>query len=408
MKFTATVKALKSILSGLMVLISNNDQLPILNNIFMKLEGNSLNLMTSDLDNYIIVETTVKGKSDGEICIPARLFNGIVNSFVSDITITLNDGIVNIKSDKAEFNIPTEDTDSYPRSFDIEDMKSMVLTDGNVKQLHKVLHSTATPQEVEEMMKPEFSAVYFNATDENLTFAATNSYKLTETKHLLTAGQKTDNISLLLSNKFANLICKYGKEKEKSFELSYNDKFVKAEIGSMLIISKIVTEQYPAYQSVIPKDFNSIFTVKKDVLMTAIKRASLVNPKVTEFKFNEQTLTITGNLPDANMTYSSNVPFTSVSENAPAEFKINAEYLQDAIAETDPEKEEITINVANKNILISGKAGQIELIMFKNKPEQKKKDKKEKETAETKTAETTATEPKPKATKKTKETKKAA
>lgn len=78
MKFIISVEQLLNNLLKLNLVVPSKSVLPILSNIYVRLEGNTLYMLTSDLETFISTEIEVEGKKDGNITIPAKKFVDLV------------------------------------------------------------------------------------------------------------------------------------------------------------------------------------------------------------------------------------------------------------------------------------------------------------------------------------------
>lgn len=78
MKFIISVEQLLNSLLKLNLVVPGRSVLPILSNVYVRLEGNTLYMLTSDLETFINTEIEVEGEKDGSITVPAKKFVDLV------------------------------------------------------------------------------------------------------------------------------------------------------------------------------------------------------------------------------------------------------------------------------------------------------------------------------------------
>jgi len=78
MKFIISVEQLLNSLLKLNLVVPSRSVLPILSNIYVRLEGNNLYMLTSDLETFISTEIEVEGKRNGSITVTAKKFVDLV------------------------------------------------------------------------------------------------------------------------------------------------------------------------------------------------------------------------------------------------------------------------------------------------------------------------------------------
>ena len=68
---------------------------------------------------------------------------------------------------------------------------------------------------------------------------------------------------------------------DEDINISIGESFITAQLKKDIIITKIIDEKFPDYNSVIPKDNNKTFLIDKKVLLGAIRRVAIFSNKST-------------------------------------------------------------------------------------------------------------------------------
>ena len=97
MKFETFGNEFVKAISSVSYIIPTRSTLPILGDILFELRGNTLKMLSSDLEIFIRTSIEVKGKEDGEIAIPSKDLLNLVRSLSSYIEVSEN--FPNLKPD---------------------------------------------------------------------------------------------------------------------------------------------------------------------------------------------------------------------------------------------------------------------------------------------------------------------
>src|SRR3989344_3860143 len=178
MKVTVNQKNLKKVLWLVEKIVSKNPALPILNNILIKTDSGRLKVSSTNLEIGINCMIGAKIDEVGEIAVPARVVSDFINN-VSDEKITLNtkNNTLSINSDKYKTQILGFDSKDFPIIPKLKDKPAAVISS---KVLKSMLFSVADSMAV-SATRPELSGVYIELGPKNMIFAATDSFRLSET-----------------------------------------------------------------------------------------------------------------------------------------------------------------------------------------------------------------------------------
>ena len=118
MKLKVNSSDLAKALSHLQGVVELRHTLPILSNVIIKAEDNSLRLSSTNLDIFCSEKITDNVEINGEISVPAITLHEIVKKLPqgSDIDFNMDESgnSINIKSGRSRFNLSTLPTDDFP------------------------------------------------------------------------------------------------------------------------------------------------------------------------------------------------------------------------------------------------------------------------------------------------------
>jgi DNA polymerase-3 subunit beta len=387
MKFTTSIKTLRDAFYKLMNAVQPKTALPILSCVFMTLKDNLLTMLTTDLTNYIAVSESVKSTVNGTICVSAKVINDIINSLSPDaeITFELIKKTLFLTSNDSKFELETEDANDFPTYANIEKVEKISLSKDHIKAIGQVIHAASTDE-----LHRSMNGVYFD-NDSKLSIVATDGHRLS----LYKTAKLDKKFQFLLNLSTARLLNKYGKE-HNEVDIEFNTQFIKAVIGNMAIVSRLIDDTYPDYASVIPTEFVNTASFDKKELTTAVKLASMIAGE----QFNRVILNIgKENCVLSSMDEEKGLKFkTTIScenkESYDAEF--NGAYFLDMLNATENEKDKPILFEFTPTMLHVNQGSYMEIVMqlrnVNEKPTTKTEAKtKIEEAHKTRTAEATKT-----------------
>ncbi|MFA6105600.1 MAG: DNA polymerase III subunit beta [Patescibacteria group bacterium] len=278
MKISCTKENLTQALTLVSGATGKNINLPILNNILIKVSENKTEFITTNLELAVIVVVRAKIEEIGSFTVPARTLTDIVNLLPNEnIQFSVKDNELIVTCGKSSTKIKGTLADDFPIIPSLPTGKGYLLNAVSLKQgLSDVLSSAAKND-----IRPELSGIfcYFDTNEKRVVLAATDSYRLAEKKIKLEQGDEELKIIIPAKsaqeiNHLLNTTSEEG-EKEKNAKILVGDNQIVVSFNNAQIISRLVEGQYPDYTQIIPKDFNIIITADTEKFIKEMKAAGL-------------------------------------------------------------------------------------------------------------------------------------
>lgn len=264
--------------------------LPILNNVLISTEKNFLNLTTTDLEVGINWWSLVKTEKGGKIAVPARILSNFVNFLPNKpVELEVKDLTLKIKCDDYQTSIKgfnPEDFPIIPKVISNEKIviKSQVFCQ-NLSRVVDVASFSST--------KPEISGIYFLFQKNLIIMAATDSFRLGETRIFLESSKNslTKDCSLILPQKAAKEIINILGGENGDLTICFSPNQILFETGltetshpKIQLVSRLIEGEYPNYQEIIPKKSETKIQVSLSEIINQIKLSSLFSSKINEVK----------------------------------------------------------------------------------------------------------------------------
>ena len=276
MKFTILQKNFKQNLDVVGNAINSRTPLPVLSNILIKTEKGRIKLVASDLQVTIATYVGAKIDEDGEITIPAKLLSEFVNQLVDEkITGELESNSLQLTTNKVKAVFSGIPANEFPEVVDIKDSSTKIVLDANkfLESIHKVYFASATDEG-----RPVLTGVYLKVKGNSLILASTDGFRMSEYKLSLSKPIKNEFECIVPARIFSTVLKSFlGYVSVETLDLYFNaDKnMLSIVVDDMEASFRTIEGEYPDYQSVIPKDFDTTISIEKSEFSNAIKLANV-------------------------------------------------------------------------------------------------------------------------------------
>lgn len=269
-------------------IIGKNLTLPILNNLLLTTDKKQLKLSATDLEiaitNYIIC----KIEKEGGITIPAKtIFNFVNNLPNKKIEINIKNNIIYLKCDNFKSNIKGLDIKDFPI---IPKIKNEPILEISSTELRKSLEQVVNFTSLSDI-RPEITGILFNfSSDKEIKFVATDSFRLGE-KIVYFKNNKISKDyrgSVIIPNKttqeLIRIISNLEKDDESLVKISIENNQILFNLSKIQIVSKLIEGNYPSYQQLIAKQFETSVLIDREELLKAVKLSSFFSSKINDVR----------------------------------------------------------------------------------------------------------------------------
>ncbi|HQO11399.1 MAG TPA: DNA polymerase III subunit beta [bacterium] len=267
--------------------------LPILEGVMVKADDNTVQFSATDLEVGIRVSALAKISKSGQAVVPARILSALGKLMSGDkVSLELIKNSLVIKDDDNETSLQTLVSEDFPVIPQPNDDFSVEINGSELsKGLAQVIDCVSTSQS-----RPEISGVYLKISGDQLTIAATDSYRLAQKNISLSVKAKKDREMILpakavnhligIIGETNNLIKVSGDDNQIRFEFTLGEAPLSLEIE---MVSRLIEGTYPRYQEVIPQKSSVKIRVDRHEFMGKIKAASLLSDQTYEVRLSTQS-----------------------------------------------------------------------------------------------------------------------
>jgi len=317
--------------------VAARSTLPILGNIMLATDASRLKLSATNLEIGINCWVGAKVEQEGAITVPARLLADFVNSLPPeriDMELITRTQTLNLKCGRFEANIRGLDAQEFPDvglpgddsriSLNAEDLRAMI---------DRVAFAAATDES-----RPVLTGVLAELTNESLTFAAADSYRLSVASTPLVEGPPNPISIIIPARALQELRRISGDVDTIDMRIAPNHSQVFFHFDDIDLVSQLVEGTFPNYRQIIPASSSTKTIVNTGEFLQAARMAAIFardSANIARFNIVPGGEDGPGQL-IVNATSSEqgdNVSELDVQvEGAPIEIAFNARYLVDALS----------------------------------------------------------------------------
>lgn len=313
MKFNISSKALYNATSAVSKVINNKNALSILDNFFIRLDGNQLTITGSDQENALTARLEVSGaKGEGCFCLAARRLVELLKELPDQgVEFNVNDSSLEVQLSYASghysfVGLPGEQYPSFTADTAGAPISFSIATEQMIAGLDNTMFAVSN-DEYRQIMQ----GVLLDIAPESITFVATDTRKLVRYIDRRTAPGVQG--SCVIPSKPSTII-KNVFTKEETLNITMNARNAVIESEHFTFQCTFLNGTYPDYNRVIPANNTKVLTVDRLSLLNAVRRVGIfveVDGGLEKFRITPENILIKSN--DPNLC-------TSAREQVPCSF----------------------------------------------------------------------------------------
>lgn len=331
MEITVTQENLAKSLAIVGRVASNKTQLPILNNILLRTDGNRLLVAATNLEISTTKYIGAKVISPGSITVPAKLMSEFISSLPKDpINLKVTDNHLHITSGIYSSIINGIAADDFPELPTINEDSSIQYKLNAIEFKQAVGQTIITSSS--DISRPVLTGVYWHSFDGYLYLAATDGYRLSERKLVKT---KSDISAIIPSSSLQEVLRTLSDDNDE-IDILFDDMQVRFRINETEIISRLIDGNFPDYRKLIPTTLDTKIIINKAEFTRITKIAGLFaresGGSVTLTADSEKN---TVSLHSIASEFGENTSETTAKISGNGQITLNSRYLNEALSVID-------------------------------------------------------------------------
>ena len=361
MKFTANSIELQRTLNKVGGVVPSKSTIPILENILCELSNNVLTVTATDMAISLTVSLQVRGMEDGKVAIPAKRLMDTMKSLPDTSTVFTIDTTTNkikITTENGEYGLTGETAGDFPPVPPFKGTSELSI-DSNI--LRGIIHRTTFAVSTDEL-RPAMMGVLFQARDTELRAVSTDGHRLVK---LIYRQEKPVSMKkdIVIPAKALLILGKSIDEGETTISIS--ETHVKFTFGQSFLVSRLIDESYPNYETVIPAENDKHMTAKRDEMISSIRRVALYASATTHqirFDIGKTALQISAQDIDFGGEAKEKIACTYTGETL--EIGFNSVYLIDILSHLESEQIMFRFSTPTRAGIVSPVGGDSDSILM--------------------------------------------
>jgi DNA polymerase-3 subunit beta len=219
----------------------------------------------------------VESDSEGKIAVPAKLLLETLKTFPEQpLTFVAEDNnTIELSSNHGKYALAYADGEEFPNPVELEEPSSTVI-EGDIlaTAISKTIFASGNDD-----LRPVMSGVFFQFSDEGLTFVATDAHKLVKySREDVTASQAAE---FIMPKKPLTLLKGILAGSESEVLIEYNESNAKFTFDDTQLICRLIDGKYPNYEAVIPKENPNKLSIQRNQFLSSVRRVSIFSNKTT-------------------------------------------------------------------------------------------------------------------------------
>lgn len=270
MELSVLQENLTRALSAVGRVASSRTQLPILNNILLRTDGNRLLVAAMNMEIASTQFVGAKITIPGAITIPARL--------VTDFVSSLPKGTIELQVKGTQLHLSSGKYSSVINGLGAEDFPELPVIEEDVAVRYSIAASDfkqAVSQTIvttsNDATRPVLTGVYWHSHEGGLYLAGTDGYRLSERRLVET----TSEVAAIVPTTSLQEVLRTISDDIKEIEVLFDESQVRFRLDEAEVTSQLISGNFPPYRQLIPEKTDTHVLLPKNEFVRITKIAGL-------------------------------------------------------------------------------------------------------------------------------------
>ncbi len=335
--------------------VERRNTIPILSNVLLKAEGESLEMKATDLDLEINEATAAMVEQAGATTVPAHLLYDIVRKLPDGAEVMLSNdrdaGSLSVISGRSSFRLQCLPQSDFPELTAGTFTHSFRVDSKVLKSLIDRTQFAISTEETRYYLNGIFMHTIESAGKLMLRAVATDGHRLARSETEAPAGAE-GMPGVIVPRKTVGELQKLVDDPDVAVQVELSDSKIRFNIGGVVLTSKLIDGTFPDYQRVIPTGNDKELSVDRATFTSAVDRVSTISSergRAVKLAVANSQMTLTVNNPDSG---SATEELAAGYEADPMEIGFNARYLLDITGQVTGQDIEFALADAGSPTLI--------------------------------------------------------
>ena len=275
MEFTVKRFDLLQELTLIQGVVERKTTIPILANVLVRAEEDRLGILATDLEIALKSTCPSAVTAGGTITLPAKRMYEIVRA-LPDKEIRFKKGDANwvtVTCGSSRFRIAGLPQEDFPLLPDPKDEGVSIPADVMSQLIDRTIYAIST-----EDSKYTFSGALLVMKPGSLTMVATDGHRLSYVEKRDAVEDVSEESKILIPKKAMSELLRMLTENEEGGVITFSrdDNHLFFDLGHRLLVSRVLSGQFPNWEAVIPRNNDRTFVIDRDEVAAAVRRVAIL------------------------------------------------------------------------------------------------------------------------------------
>lgn len=275
MEFSAKKSDLLRELSLTQGVVERKTTIPILSNLLLEFEGSSLRISATDLELGLRCGCAAKVKKDGAGTVPAKRLLEIIRSLPeAEVRLKiLENHWIQLNCERSSFKLVGMARDNFPVLPTVPKPLATIPAGALAELVQKTIFAISS-----EESRYTLNGALLLLKPESVSMVATDGHRLALVERDTKIPGLSNELRALVPKKAMGELLKLLTEAEESGEVAFakDESHLFFSVGDRVLISRMLTGQFPNYEAVLPRENNRVVELDRDFLTAAVRRVALL------------------------------------------------------------------------------------------------------------------------------------
>lgn len=353
MKIRASREILLPVLTKVGGVVERRQTLPILGNMLMSAEEDSVKITGTDLEIEIRAKSGLVVEQSGEITLPARKLIEICRALPegTEISLKVGNDRASLVAGRSRFTLSALPAKDFPIMEKSEGVQSIDIKQQTLKYLFEKTAFAMAQQDVRYYL----NGLLLELKPDRLVAVATDGHRLAKVEEMLPL-DVSEEVQIILPRKTVSELNRLlGSDADAVVRIDISEKMFRATMKDMVITSKLVDGRYPDYDRVVSPTPERIAYADRDTLRQALFRTSILsNEKYrgVRFSLGQGELRLQAQNPEKE---EAEEELEIIYSQEPTVIGFNVGYLIDVLNVLDEDEVEIGFKDSDGSVILRNK-----------------------------------------------------
>ena len=355
MKISIERATLLKAVSQAQSVVERRNTIPILANVLIEAEGESVSFRATDLDIEVVDRALAQVERAGATTVSAVMLHEIVRKLPDGALVALTDdprtGRLTVEAGRSTFSLATLPREDFPVMASSEYTSNFAAKAGVLKRLFEKSKFAISTEETRYYLNGVYMHVAEGEGGRMLRCVATDGHRLARVDAPLPPGAE-DMPGVIVPRKTVGELRKLLDDDEMQIAISVSETKVRFATPEISLTSKVIDGTFPDYTRVIPSGNTKRLEVDANDFAKAVDRVATVSSersRAVKLMLEEDKLTLSVNSPDSG---NASDELVVAYGDEKLEIGFNAKYLLEIASQIDRENAVFLFNSSGEPALV--------------------------------------------------------